>query len=69
VRATTQTGIATTNEAFVYLHGVFAADGIALGTNHASPQLMKDLKRGFIPGQAELPLELHRGLAGSLGSG
>jgi hypothetical protein len=41
-----------------------AADPITALAHHASPQLVQDLERGFVPAQAKLALELHGGHAG-----
>jgi hypothetical protein len=56
-----------TDKALVNLDGIFAADAIALWPNHASPQLVKNLERGFVASQAKLPLKLQGGLSGRLG--
>jgi hypothetical protein len=41
-----------------------AADLIAVGANHSSPQLVEDLEGGFVSAKAKLPLELDRRHAG-----
>jgi len=46
---------------------MFAADAIPLWPNHSGPQLMKDLKGGFVSRQAKLPLKLESGLPWCLG--
>ena len=43
-----------------------AADAVPVGANHSSAQLVKELKGGLVTREAQLPLELHRGYAGSL---
>ena len=55
-----------TDQTLINFYGIFAADGFPLRADHARAQLMEDLEGGFITGQAELPLELQRGLAGRL---
>jgi hypothetical protein len=57
----------TANEAFVHFDGIFAADLVAFWPNHARAQLVEDLERCFVAGQAKLPLKLQGGLAGRLG--
>lgn len=45
---------------------MFGANAIMLWPNHARAEFVKNLKRGFVTGKAELPLELQGGLAGGL---
>src|ERR1039457_902593 len=45
----------TTDKALIHLNPVNAADAIALGSDHACPELMEDLEGGFIAGKPELP--------------
>jgi hypothetical protein len=60
---------AATNKTFVNLDGIFAANAITLWPNHARPQLVKNLKCGFIAGKTELPLKLQCRLTRRLGGG
>lgn len=57
------------DEALVHLDRVFSADPVALGSDHPRPQLMKDLKCGFVAGKAKLALELKRRLSRRLSGG
>jgi hypothetical protein len=59
--------VAATDQAFVNLDLMDSANAVALRADHSGPQLVKDLKGGFIATQAKLALELKRGLAGRLG--
>jgi hypothetical protein len=58
VNASAFAACSTTHKAFIYFDRVFAANTIALWTDHSGPQLVQDLEGGFITGEAELPLEL-----------
>ena len=42
------------------------ANAIPIGANHSGAQLVEELKGGLVAREAELPLELDRGYAGSL---
>ena len=55
------------DEAFINFDGIFAADLVALRSNHACAQLVEDLERCFVAAKAKLTLKLQRGLTGRLG--
>src|ERR1039458_5623164 len=59
--------VAPADETFVHFDGAFAAAAGPFGPPPAGPQLVEDLKGGFVTGKAERPLKLQRGLAGRLG--
>jgi hypothetical protein len=48
-----------TNEAFVDLDGMLAADGIPFGTDHTSAQLVENLKGRLVTAKSKLALELN----------
>ena len=54
------------DDAFVHFDWVLTADSIALATNHARPEFMKDLKSRFVAGKPKLPLKLKGRLSGRL---
>ncbi len=55
-----------TNKTFVDLNGMLATDSVSQGADHASTQLVENLKRRFITTKAKLALELDGRLSGNL---
>lgn len=58
----------TAHVGLVNLDGVAAANHVPLGAHHARAELVEDLKRRLVAGEAKLPLELDGALSGGLGS-
>jgi hypothetical protein len=58
---------AASDEAFVNFDWMLAPNAVPLWPDHAGPELMQDLKGGFIAGEAQLALELKGRLARRLG--
>ena len=58
----------STNETFVDFDGMLAADCISFGADHASTQLVQNLKGSFVASKSKLPLKLDGRLAGDLSS-
>ena len=54
------------DKAFVDFYDMTAADHISLWSDHASAQLVKNLKGRFVASKGKLPLKLDGGLAGDL---
>jgi hypothetical protein len=58
---------AASDEAFVNFDWMLAPNALPLWPDHAGPELMQNLKSGFIASKAELALKLKRRLARRLG--
>ena len=50
------------NQAFVHFNGVFVANSVTLGPNHAGAEFVEDLKGGLVTTERKLALELNSGL-------
>jgi len=53
---------APTHERLIDLDRILPADAVTVGSHHPGAQLVEDLKRGLVPANAELSLELEGGL-------
>lgn len=66
MRAATFTARLAADHAFIDLDRMLAADGVTLGANHASAELVEYLKCCLITRERKLSLELDSGLSGDL---